>query len=213
MVKGKFKRFSTGAYAARNIKLVKMLEGYKFKIVIEVAGAEGDLAEKMLAAYSDIKLYFWSELVTEAVEYARGRIDDTRFMATRLDLDEDQPLNGDLFISTSLEHTLRYREIIEDLQLGTLVLLSLPNFKDEGHRVHFPQIIDVLKVYGDLLDFLDFQIFVAWMGIKDMLFILLKRYLEKLGVLKLFKRFGILQKEVRTDQLLIKWLVLARRVR
>lgn len=211
MVKGKFQRYSSGNYDRRNRILVNMLKGYNFKVVIEVAGAEGDLAEKILSAYPDIELYSWSDLVSEAVDYVRGRIEDPRFTATCLDLDEDQSLGGDLFISTSLEHTLRYREIIENLQSGTLVLLSLPNFGDAGHRVFFPQFTGVIKVYGDLLDFLDIKVFVAWMGIKDMAFIVLKRCLEQVGVLRFFRRLGILKTGMGTDKLPIKWLVLAKR--
>lgn len=211
LVNGHFTKYSSGDYADRNHRLVEMVKGYDFKTVVEVAGAEADMAEKMLTEFPCITSYSWSDLVAEAIDNANKRITNSRFKANKLDLDIENPPSADLFISTALEHTLKYKEIIEDLPLGTLVLLSLPNFDEAGHRVHFPQFTDILEVYGDLLSFLKVEVWLYNRGIKGTFVTLIKKCLNKIGLLNWIIKMRIFKSGCGREFNYYKWLILARR--
>lgn len=208
LVNGGFNKYSTGHYSVRNNRIVELVGGLKFKSVVEVAGAEADLACKLLREYSFIESYLWSDFVEEAVIYAEGVVDDSRFKACRLDLDYESPDVADLFICTALEHTLRYREVVEELLSGTIVLLSLPSFVSNGHRIHFPQFTDVINVYGDLLNFIHVEIFIVDLNILSSCFILFKKILNRLGLLDWFMGLFGMVKRFERDSLRYKWIII-----
>ena len=209
LVNGHFRKYSSGDYADRNDRLVEMVKGHDFKTVVEVAGAEADMADKMLTEFSFITSYSWSDLVAEAVDNANKRITNSCFNAHQLDLDTDSPPLADLFISTALEHTWNYREIIENLPLGTLVLLSLPNFDDPGHRVHFPQFTDILEVYGDYLSFMKVEVWLYDRGVKGAFITLIKKCLNYMGLLGWLIKKGVFRSGCGRESNYYKWLILA----
>lgn len=211
LINGSFMKYSVGNYAERNNRLVEMLEGLHFRSVVEVAGADGDLAARLLKKYGSIEKYSWSDMVREAIDNANERINSPRFKAIQLDLDYEAPPSADLFISTALEHTLNYKEIIAELPLGTLVLLSLPNFDGIGHRVHFTQFTDVLEIYGNILRFLKVEVFINEKGIKNTFITLIKKCLKHMGLLSWFIKIGIFKSGCGREFNYYKWLILARR--
>lgn len=211
LMSGGFHKFSSGNFAVRNDILVEMLEGIKFGSIVEVAGAEADLAERLLKKYDFIVKYDWSDMVEEAKEYAHNRIEDLRFEATILDLDTESPPKADLFICTALEHTLRYIEIIEELNPGTLVLLSLPSFDSIGHRVYFPQFTDIINSYGKRLDFIKVQVFINAQGLRIGFIEFVKIFLKRVGLLDGFRKMGVFKRGCGRESVNYKWLILAKR--
>ena len=211
LVGGGFKRYSVGDYAERNKFLVRMLRGLEFKTVVEVAGADGDMMSKIFEAYPFIESYNWSDMVAEAVQNVNNKIIDHRLKAVILDLDEGSPEKADLFISTALEHTLRYRDVIEELDVGTLVLLSLPSFNGGGHRIYFPQFTDIINVYGELLDFIRVQVYLSEHRMKNIFVIFIKMCLDKLGLLDLSRKIGIFRSGYDRRSINYRWLLVGRR--
>jgi len=208
---GDFKKYSSGDYAVRNDTLVKMLKGFTFFSVVEVAGAEADLVDRIFNMYPFVEKYYWSDLVNEALEHANNRIKDHRFEATTIDLDMESPPKADLFICTALEHTKRYIEIIEELNPNTLILLSLPGFDSLGHRVYFPQFTDVINAYGKFMDFIKVQIFISERGLIGEFIELTKNILKRIGLLNIFKKMGVFKSGCGRESNYYKWLILARR--
>jgi len=209
LISGHFRKYSSGDYADRNNRLIEMIKGYDFKTVVEVAGAEADMADKILREFPYIASYSWSDLVAEAVDNANKRIPNLCFNAYQLDLDTDSPPLADLFISTALEHTFNYREVIEELPPGTLVLLSLPNFHDPGHRIHFPQFTDIIEVYGDMLRFLKVEVWLYDRGITGTFITLIKKCLKCLGLLSWLIKRGVFRSGCGRESDYYKWLILA----
>jgi len=157
---GGFKKYSSGNYALRNRILVRMLKKKKLnpKRIVEVAGAEGDLAEKMLKNFH-IEKYIWSDFCNYAVRFVKKKL--SKFGSAEvilLDADRDwQSIkfkDYDCFVSTSLEHLENDLKIISSVKAGTLVVLSLPSFNAIGHVRFFRSEKEVYDRYFSLLKFL-----------------------------------------------------------
>ena len=210
-LKDGYARYRVGSYARRNDVLLEMLKGVDFKSVVEVAGSEGDILEKLLVKYPFIESYNWSDMVIDVVDGLRKRISDSRVVMEVLDLDFEKPVKADLFISTALEHSMEYYKVIESLEKDALVLLSLPSFDSTGHRIYFPQFTDVIEVYGGILDFIKVRVFLLDVSIWVSFIFIVKKVLDWLGLLDSLVKRKIFGRGVGRNEYRLKWLFLARR--
>lgn len=153
-------RYTEGTYAARNRIVADWVLATGPRRIVEAAGAVPQLAEYVLAEQmAKVLDYCWIEqdqwAIACAVEIMKGH---PCFRAIDGDLDRHTfPSLSlcDVFVSHSLEHIDRDREVLARLVPDTHVFVTCPQFLDSGgnHKRYFLTELDIRDRYGDLLAF------------------------------------------------------------
>jgi hypothetical protein len=148
--------YASPIYHRRNLMIAHMLRRFHPRQIVEVAGAEGDLAETILETLASVQNYQWSDLVAEAVPLVQSRLArfGIRFQACQLNADTAHAdfSECNCFVCTSLEHLVHDREILQGLPQGCVIALGLPSFDWIAHMRSFPRgRRDIDARYGDLI--------------------------------------------------------------
>jgi len=152
-------KYFVGNYKRRNMLVAKLVTELKPRSIFHFAAAEGQLSRFILERNPQIKLYHWTDFSPEAYRISHEHLKYfPNLVMTLLDIDKDYAKvewqNYDMVISSSLEHIVHDREIIQSIKPETLVVLSLPSFTSKGHVRFFPNLANILQRYGDLLEWI-----------------------------------------------------------
>ncbi len=160
--------YSSGFYASRNRHIALKIKELKLfpKVCFEIACAEGNLAYNILKEHKQITKYYLSYYADEALKLASKNLAEfaNKTILFNLDAenyDEIAKYKFDTFICTCLEHIRNDRQIIKSLPLGTIIIISLPNFSWPGHLRTFRSLENCFERYEDLIHFI-------WWDVQDL---------------------------------------------
>jgi hypothetical protein len=143
--------------------MAQMLEPYKPKVILEIAGSVGSLARCILTACPTVEKYIFTDFCPEALAIARDQLKDFDNVEYQL-FDGNHwwelPKFGefDTLVCTCLEHLVKDIQILEMLHLNTKLVISLPNFICEGHVRCFRDRSEVFERYGSLIQIESFYV-------------------------------------------------------
>lgn len=152
------RHYSSGRYVGRNRALVSLLQPYRPRYVFEFAGAEADLAEKILTFIPSVEHYLWSDFCHTYVEHARKRLKwFPKCRVERIDVNRDFDRipykRFDMVVSTASEHIENDLEIIKRVEPGTVICLSVPSCDAGGHVRYFWSLDDVKARFRPYMSF------------------------------------------------------------
>jgi hypothetical protein len=196
--------YSSGFYHRRNLKIASWIEAYKPKMIMEVCGAEGDLAYTILDRLPSVERYFWSDFSSFAVNHVVEKLGSLeRLRIARIDIDAHPDVtkffDGDCFISTALEHVVNDRVILGNLKPQMLVVLSVPNFTATGHVRFFSDEQEIHNRFDDIIHIDRIERIFTYSP-QLIIVTLFKAVLRKLGLLNLVQRLTGYKHFMRVDR-------------
>jgi 2-polyprenyl-3-methyl-5-hydroxy-6-metoxy-1,4-benzoquinol methylase len=134
-------------------QIIKYLKQFKNPIILEIGCGNGQLAHYLHD--EGYRKYSGFDFSKKAVEVAKKRIDLDFYVGNALN-PKSFKNDYDFIICTEvLEHIKNDKKVIENIQIGTNIIFSLPNFDEESHVRWFLSERQIKKRYYRQIDIKD----------------------------------------------------------